>query len=265
MVAVITDELNYLADFFDVPRLRGYHVDPPRMKAIASQGDGIMNLNSVYFNRYAANMRDPVDPVEATANYDAAKIKYDASAEEYSNNRSEIFRLERGLERGDVNKDEAELSLLRLSKRNRELSEIMREERKILNTNRRNTMSNWEVGSDIQKPFTAEKYSVNGIDHMRSTMYHEFGHHIHQYLGTVVSESGFVIDVPTEARLKAFFRKNFRFKKKRQELLATEYMEQDEAEFFAESFSLWAMGLDDKVRPEFIQFLKVLADDKSIQ
>ena len=265
MVAVVTDELNYLADFFNVPRLRGYHVDPPRMKAIASQGDGIMNLNSVYFNRYAENMRNPVDPVKANADYDAAKIKYDAAAEEFSNNRSQMGRLDRRIASGDADKEALELSILELARRNRRLSEILREERKILNTNRKLTMSNWEVGSDVEKPYTAEKYSVNGIDHLRSTMYHEFGHHIHQYLGAVVSESGFIIDVPTEARLKAFFMKNFKFRKKRSELFSTQYMEQDPDEFFAESFSLWAMGLDDKVRPEFVQFLKVLADDKSIQ
>jgi len=94
-------------------------------------------------------------------------------------------------------------------------------------------------------------------------MYHEFGHHIHQYYKSEVL-SGRIVAVPTENLLRRFFTRNFKLRKKRSQVLSTRYAEQDAYEFFAEQFSLFAMGKMDKVTPQFMELIREIADERTI-
>ena len=41
--------------------------------------------------------------------------------------------------------------------------------------------TSWKYGDDITKrPFSVKAYRSDPVDRIRSTMYHEFAHHIHQ-------------------------------------------------------------------------------------
>ena len=101
------------------------------------------------------------------------------------------------------------------------------------------------------------------MDHFRSTMYHEFGHQIHQTYGRRVSERGRVsaFDRPFEDELKKRWLKVYRLKKKRSKEFWSRYAETDAFEWFAESFSLWASGQTDKVNPLFLEMIQEIIDD----
>ena len=261
MVAVITDELNYFSDFLKIPRMRGYEVK--KMKAIASQGDGVMNLNPVYFNRYAEDMRSDVDRIEAKREFDKAAARDVELRNEINEIDRQRFALRRRYFDEEITRDEYRAQVAPIDAEIERLENDRFEQKRIMRRNKAWIISEWTEGGDAPKPFTAEEYSVAGIDHMRSTMYHEFGHHIHQYYKTRVA-SGQVIDVPTERELKAFFQKNFRLKNKRAKVLSTRYSEQDPYEFFAEQFALFAIGRTDKVTPQFMEFMRGIADERSI-
>ena len=261
MVAVITDELNYLSDFFKIPRLRGYEVQG--MKAVASQGDGVMNLNPAYFNRYAEDMRNDVDRVAAKKKFDAAASEDVALQKEISviKEKRRVFELQ-------FSNDEIDVVAFRAAVRpmDDELSEKRRRREMLsieMRKNKRWTVSEWSEGSKLPKPYTSDGYFEAGINHMRSTMYHEFGHHIHQYYKAEVL-SGRIVSVPTEKELKRFFLSNFKLRKKRSQVLSTTYAEQDPYEFFAEQFSLFAMGKMDKVTPQFMELIREMADERTI-
>ena len=101
---------------------------------------------------------------------------------------------------------------------------------------------------------------------MRSTMYHEFGHHIHQYLKAQITSNGHLVGRPTEAKVKKYFLSKFRLRKKREKIFSTRYAEQDAYEWFAEQFSLFAMNKKgDLVTPEFIELLEELFNVKKFR
>lgn len=261
MVAVITDELNYFSDFLKIPRMRGYEVQ--KMRAIASQGDGVMNLNPVYFNQYAEDMRADVDRAAAKKEFDEAAAKdveYKKRIDELDVQRADIRRR---YYNDEISREEYRAQSEPINDEISALTSRRNVQQRIMKRNRNWVLSEWTEGGDVPKPFTAEQYSVAGLDHMRSTMYHEFGHHIHQYHKARVA-SGQLVDAPTERELKAFFLKNFRLKKKRAKVLSTRYSEQDPYEFFAEQFALFAIGRTDKVTPQFMEFLREIAVERSI-
>jgi len=262
MVAVITDELNYLSDFLRIPRMRGYQVQS--MKAIASQGDGVMNLNPAYFNRYAEDMRDDVDRLVAKKEFDDAAAKDVEFKKQIDELEQERAVIRRAYFNDEISREEYRAQIEPINEQTNTLTSRRNVQQRIMRRNKNWVLSEWTEGEDALKPFTAEQYSYAGIDHMRSTMYHEFGHHIHQYHKTRITDGGYVFDVPTERELKQFFQKNFRLRKKRKKLLPTTYSEQDEKEFFAEQFSLFAIGRMDKVRPEFMEFIREIAVERTI-
>ena len=76
--------------------------------------------------------------------------------------------------------------------------------------------------------------------------------------------SGRIVAVPTENLIRRFFTRNFKLRKKRSQVLSTRYAEQDAYEFFAEQFSLFAMGKMDKVTPQFMELIREIADERTI-
>jgi hypothetical protein len=124
-------------------------------------------------------------------------------------------------------------------------------------------VTDYKLGGEGKKPWTVEKYSTGGMDYFRSTMYHEFGHQIHQTYKRRVSERGRVSasDRPFEDELKKRWLKVYRLKKKRSKEFASRYAETSAFEWFAESFALWASGQTDKVNPLFLEMIQEIIDD----
>jgi len=109
------------------------------------------------------------------------------------------------------------------------------------------TTSKWKFGDDKSKrPFTVEQYFDDPLDRTRATLYHEFGHHLHQQM--------FV---------KNF--KEYRNPKLEKDLIripyfkrkgASLYSDVNSKEWFCENFALFHMDKKDLVDPEWIKFFK---------
>jgi len=128
--------------------------------------------------------------------------------------------------------------------------------------------TNWKYGDDIKKrPFGVTQYFDNELDKLRSVAYHEFGHHIHQmkYVNNDINygsfrKTGFKAKV--EERTKKLIIAERKKVPYEQRLIGnSEYGDTNPEEWFAEQFSAYAMGLNDKVHPEFLKLIKELEDE----
>ena len=110
------------------------------------------------------------------------------------------------------------------------------------------TVSTWKFGDDItKKPFTADEYFTEELDKIRTTMYHEFAHQIHQMKYVNNNPDYGVRFIPlVEKKLTQVVARQS----------ATKYGSTNNQEWFAENFSLYEMGRKDIVDPRFIQFIE---------
>ena len=108
--------------------------------------------------------------------------------------------------------------------------------------------STWKFGDDVRlRPFTSDEYLTSWVDDLRSTMYHEFGHVVHQTFK--VNRVSDYYDPPLEKWLKG---------KRLRGTGATRYADANGKEWFAENFSLWAKGRDDLVSPRFLKVINLI-------
>lgn len=109
-------------------------------------------------------------------------------------------------------------------------------------------VSTWKLGDNkADRPFTAESYTDSYVDDLRSTMYHEFGHLVHQT--HKASDLAAYYDPPVEKWMK---------NKKLRGTAATRYADTNAKEWFAENFALWAAGKDELVTPRFIKLINAI-------
>jgi hypothetical protein len=125
----------------------------------------------------------------------------------------------------------------------------------------------WKYGDKIEnRPKSVKFYLKDNFDKFRSTMYHEFGHHIHQMkyitpttkdmLGRVIGDRGFIPEIEEKVR------KIVRTEKRKSGLIGNStYGDTNPEEWFAEQFSAYSLGLADKVHPEFKKLIKEIEDE----
>ena len=250
-LTIINKELNYFADFLGIPRVRGYKKITSGT-SIANMGDGIMGYNPDYFNKYAGDITKANDAV-LVAQRTKVKEKIDALQKKLDDNVVKIRERQAADKPWDDLDREQTKIFNDLWEEKREYSRISLPE-----------VSDWTLGSSKTKPFTSEQYMTGGMDHMRATMYHEFGHQIHQTFGRKRFQSGTIQARPGEfeAELKKRWFKSYPRKNKRREEFYTRYAEQDAVEWFAETFSFWAMGQNEKVQPLFLEIIQEVINDK---
>ena len=177
-ISVVKQELDDLADKYNIPKIRGIVKTRTTARAIMSMGDGELNVN----------------------------LTKSENLQRYRN-----FYLEK-LKVKDVN---------------------------------------WKFGDNLDnRPFNTFIYFDNQLDQLRSVMYHEFAHHVHQMKGVTASTTnyGTRFTPVVEEKLKTITR-NLRKS-------ASRYGDKDPYEWFAENFSLYEMKRTDLVDPQFIKFIK---------
>ena len=108
-------------------------------------------------------------------------------------------------------------------------------------------LSKWKLGdSRFDRPFTVDSYFTDPLDKIRTTFYHEFGHHIHQQLGAnKLAESLYYPKLE-----KAWKGKRFRGKS------ASRYADKNQAEWFVENFTLFEMGKKELIDPSWLKFFE---------
>lgn len=122
----------------------------------------------------------------------------------------------------------------------------------------------WTQGTaKALKPDSVTLNFENGTDRVKSMLYHEMGHHIHQmhkvrtktrYAGTrFFYDDGWKMkDAPdVEKELK-----KTKGRKSQRSNAPSVYGESNDHEWFAENFSAWQMGLNDVIDPDFFPLIE---------
>jgi SPP1 gp7 family putative phage head morphogenesis protein len=231
---VVIDELDQLADFYKISRIRG--ITSVRGNGTANMGGGVMGIKKDYYD----NGED--------TKFLMYKKKF--MIDDLKKNHTEW---------ANQNVDFAELSKYKIGKTKfyskNNPSKRERNKGKVYHG-----VSDYEIPADLDK--YGDVIPENILNDMsmaqkRSVSYHEFGHHVHQSLETTG------LDSVTEQKLADFYVKAVNSKKQR-DLLAqgktslypSRYSQANSKEWFAENFSAYHMGRNDIVSPEWLEFYK---------
>jgi hypothetical protein len=137
-------------------------------------------------------------------------------------------------------------------------------------------ISNWKYGDSIKDlPRFTSAYTTNILDSMRNTMYHEFGHHVHQMkyvtsttkdkLGRLYGEKGFIPEI--EEKIQKILREERKklpptqFTTKNISIGNSDYGNTNYEEWFAEQFAVYTSNKLDKVHPAFKKLIKEIEDE----
>tara|TARA_R100001460_G_scaffold2629_1_gene8391 strand:- start:17528 stop:19483 length:1956 start_codon:yes stop_codon:yes gene_type:complete len=273
IVLEVTKELDELADRFKIPKLNGF-VSGTKKGVGASMGDGNMFINYKVFNEYARNSKgrkfnkNPDDI--AKENQLAKEIK------ELSDNQDAL--IEEGKRR--FNAIRTQFALPRLLDADGKPLPLYPEgynewvirykNNKSLKTKKRNELdklfkktdapdikpiSTWKRGDEtIKRPFGSDEYFDDGIDKIRSTMYHEFGHHVHQI--TDVKNLKDYLDPILEQRLRKLKGVNGRDVNYGIRGAPTKYGDKNTKEWFTENFALYFLNKKELTDPLFIDLIE---------
>ena len=123
--------------------------------------------------------------------------------------------------------------------------------------------STWKRGDPLSdRPYGAPEYFDDQLGQIRSVMYHEFGHHVHQMKyyeqGAQAYTTGLATNRKLELRLQTMWKFNSDGMRNGS---ASRYGTTNNREWFAENFSLWATRKTDLVDPEFIDLIDDVLKD----
>lgn len=252
-VAAIMPELDSLADQIGIARLRGIKTTAGRQNA--DMGGGVMALSPAEFNaRLAASRAGGATELAKAAQDEAAEIlaQQRALRPRLDELRDDIFAAREARDPVRV----AEL----IQTRNGLVKEFERLNRKRVNLGGTAVRANraesaertaWRPGDDPKnRPWSVALYHEAGIDRIRSTMFHEFAHHVHQQLKR---EGAYTR--PLEIRLRTLWAER-RTDKAFRDRQASEYSLANQHEWFAENFSLFVMGKPDLVDPALRELIE---------
>lgn len=246
-VAAIKPEIDALADQLKIPRVRGFKT--VRGSQNADMGGGIMGLSPGEFNARAAKVGASASAEDLAAGIrqqiDALLDQQRALQPAIEAARDEMFaagnagdRVAYALARD--RKDALVKEYESLRRKRQKLSDAAGRARRVAST----PQSTWRPGDDPKRrPWSVAEYYPEGIDRIRSTIFHEFAHHLHQNL----NRRGVHVR-PLETRLRELWQET-RDRPGHRDRLPSTYGASNPYEWFAESFSLFIMGKNDLVDP----------------
>ena len=220
-LASCIDDIEKICNIFKVPMLRGFTADA---KSNASMGDGVMALNTRKLFKKGLYSKTEMNHPQSPR-----VVNTKITEEQWANA-----------------KERARKKRYRAEKTVRDYARWDDEDLKV---------RSWSV----------KDYWDNDYDKMRSTIFHELGHHIHQMTGWSASNPKTrkaVYEITHKkatslAEVKMYDRFQGLFNRKSPTL----YGDTKVVEWFAENFSLWAMGRKDLLSPDFEVFIKELIDE----
>ncbi len=266
MVAALKPELDNLAEQIGVPPLRGFK-SISGSKHVANQGDGVMALNPSHFNAYATEVGGrgtgaALADIEAKRSDIAARMEPIVA-------RIKDIHAELNLMTDRYNNPlflplyDEQSALLKQLKPLRDKDAALWKKANVARRAAQGGVkpaTTWKPGDDIKgRPHSIGSYFANGVDQARATLFHEFGHHVHQYLnksGRRVQRTSSGAPVrntpPLELEIGRLYAGRISGYGKNPEARnrqASTYATSDAYEWFAENFSLFAMGRRDLVDP----------------
>ena len=192
-ISIIFDELNEIAEKYNLPKLRGIYTE--RRGAIMSMGDGVLKVNpdSLKFTRSRQRFLDSMNRFNKT-NITMAKYKSWKYGDDFG----------------------------------------------------------WKYnGKKYDRPFGVDHYLDDDLEMLRNTMYHEFGHHVHQmkYVNKDTTDYGRGFMPRVEAQLPQITGKKY----------PSNYAKTNSKEWFAENFALYEIGSrKDLIDPKFLKLIEEL-------
>ena len=232
-------ELNQVSDRLGIPHLRNVN-SSARSGALASMGDGSLSLSKDN-NRYFKPRLTQADAIKHHQGLIAEKETALARFRDIYRSRLSEPSMQRIA-------DSYEKDIRLLNKRLSKLREGVPVE---VVTNPPNE---WKPGSDLPKPFTTDAYFSLNDDKFKTTVWHEFGHHVHQQLR--VSNAREYADPPLERALEALYRQKTRTGAgKNSDAFPTKYSSTNHKEWFAESYSLYRLGRSDLVDQDMLALI----------
>lgn len=253
MLAAIQPELDAMADAFNIPKLRGYRSSSSK-KFNGAMGDGVLTLSPASLNSYARN----VNSGAVTKALSVKRERIATLSDELSDMRPEVAMLKQKAfdTRADADWLEYEKARSAYNAKVKQYNKLIDEKdqffRKVAPT------SDWTPDSSAQKPWSAKSYARSGVEEMRSLLYHEFAHHVHQNYqaaGWLRRQDG---APPVERLLKTIFSK---IDKKK---VPSAYGETDPYEWFAENFALYMTGRKNLVQAEAAELIERLLNGETI-
>lgn len=260
----VMDELDAIADRCGVPRLRG--ICKAGGTSTADMGDAIMGWNVAWWKKFSDAIGETVDieGIEAARNR-VAKFHAEKKRrmDEIGAKRDERDKLALEIRLKDPSDPEIPDLKKRLAAASDELDKLTNDWRDwfpkangsievdedyLKKIGADKPVSTWKMGDDPKnRPWSVKEYWSDPLDQIRSTMYHEIGHHIHQmwkprlkgYSGTGKLEN---------VNLKGSWR--------HKQNGPSQYSAHNKYEWFAENFSLFWMGRRDLVTPSFIDMME---------
>ncbi len=120
------------------------------------------------------------------------------------------------------------------------------------------TPSSWQPGGALKdRPFLTSHYFANPIDRIKSILWHEFGHHIHQQFG-VTTVKDYV-----SPRLEDLLRQIWAARG-RETLIPTSYAGTNSKEWWAESYTLYKLGRSDLVDAKLLDLIQRIERGESV-
>ena len=253
----LLEETDELAALCKVPRLRGL-MGIRGSRALANMGDGVIGVKGASFNKIADRAVKPKEgssdsaQIEANiATLEADKAKLLIAAEKEFGSWDDAFKkyVDRGKPGGFTAIEVERYSDFRDSIK--ALQSGIATQKKRLGY-KEPPASAWKWGDDFEsRPFTSDSYFTDDLDKLRSTIYHEFGHQVHQQY--LVSSSTDFFNPLVERWMRTSAKKGNRKS-------ATRYGDENAKEWFAENFSLYFMDREDLVDPLFIRLIDKIMD-----
>ncbi len=265
VLSAIMPELDDIADRCGVPRLRGFK-ETRGGSAIASMGDAVMKWA---VKRLNADTK-PIKSQFSEGAYAKSKKRIDDYEKELQTRQQNLgdlrgerlaadFRyredptndsLRQRLQELQDAFDKETIAVIEFSKASR--IKLIDDYNTVNSRKKIDASSTWKVGDDLAKrPYVTDAYFEGVTNKVRTTAYHELGHHIHQmwnpkfkgYSGTGKIEQGY---------LKGTWR--------HKASSPSRYGTENKKEWFAENFSLFWMGRRDLVAPRFMEIMEEVLD-----
>jgi hypothetical protein len=248
-------EVDELAKRFKIPRINSITIGVSN-RAGASIGDGQLFLNAQVFNQ-RAKQTSKVSPNKLTQQ----------EREELRILNTELEELKKDFQKHYTKRPEFDFkseeyqnwyNTFRKKDKSVRALELQMAPLKEKEGFKKFEVSTFKLGQKKEMPTQVKKYHDNGLDQIRSTIYHEFGHHVHQTVGLqkAVSVNRFTGNYQTSRSVSAIpiereLKEDFGTRKKRNATdLPSDYANANEKEFFAENFANYFMGKKELVSPK---------------
>ena len=261
----LISESTDLGKKFKAPPIRG--IAGISGDAAANMGDGLLGVNQKYFNRKARIAYN--SPEKLRAEYLAGSAKLDELRDSYEKKVAEyeIAAQAKRNVRGnydsfsEFSKSDEYLLAQRLADEAEKIRRAANRQVDIVNdlanAQEFRQVSSWSVGDDLAlRPHVSGGYFDDGLDELRSVVYHEYGHLVHQETWRRFEDRNSTSMERFLASL--FYDANKQRNKSR--VFPTKYSEVNPEEWFAENFALYNMGRTDLVDPTLKDFLDAIVE-----